>query len=258
MQRYVTEAIGTFFLVLTIQCATAELGPKMAPLAIGAVLAVMTYMAGHVSGAHFNPAITLGVFLRGKLPFKDVIPYWIFQFVGGLAGALIGWMLVRNTIAPGPPIGHGNLWFHAIVAEILFTFALTLVFLNVATCEKTEGNSYYGLAIGLTVMGGAMAVGGVSGGAFNPAAGLDLHLTNLFNANNGNRIGWFWISLIFPFVGGALAAFVYQFQHAGNFKAPGATELQDKYEANKLGDPADTEQDKTPPPPPQPTEAAGE
>lgn len=236
MQRYVTEAIGTFFLVLTVQCSGGN------PLAVGSVLMVMVYMSGHISGGHLNPAVTLAVFLRGKLPIKDVIPYWIFQFAGGFAGALIGWMLVRNTIAPEP--AANNLWFHAMVAETLFAFALSLVILNVATCEKTEGNSYYGLAIGFTVAAGIFAVGRVSGGAFNPSVGLGLHLANLFNANKNNAVVWFWIPIIFPFLGGALAAFVYQFQHSGNFSAPGAAELQDKYEANKEAEAS------TPPPAP--------
>ncbi len=224
MQKYVTEAIGTFFLVLAIQ-TTGN------PLAIGGMLMVMVYMGGHISGAHYNPAVTLAVFLRGKLPSKEIVPYWIFQLTGGMCGALVGWLLIRNTGTPAPPAN--DLWFHAIVAETVLTFALALVILNVATNEKTEGNSYYGLAIGFTVMAGAYVAGRSGGSAFNPAVGLSLHLTDLFNANNTSKIQWFWIPLIFPFIGGALAAFVYQFQHTGSFSAPGATELQEKLDAAK-------------------------
>jgi aquaporin Z len=133
----------------------------MAPLAIGAALMVMVYAGGHVSGAHFNPAVTLGVWLRGKLPVREVPGYIFFQLLGAGLAALAVKQLGESSATP-MAIETGP----AFLAELLFTFALVWVVLNVATSKGTSGNSFYGLAIGFTVMVGAYAVGPISGGAF--------------------------------------------------------------------------------------------
>ncbi|MDH4132259.1 MAG: aquaporin, partial [Gemmatimonadota bacterium] len=100
----------------------------------------------------------------------------------------------------------------ALLNEVLFTFALCLVVLNVATSKKTSGNSYYGLAIGFTVVVGAFAGGGVSGGAYNPAVGLGLNLVHGMVAGAG--MGHAWLYLVGPLLGGALAATVFKVQEA--------------------------------------------
>ena len=143
MSKYVTEFIGTFFLCFTIGMSVIG-GSAMAPLAIGASLMIMVYMGGHISGAHYNPAVTIAVFLRGAMDKKDVIPYWIAQLAGGFAGAAVAGMIQGGAvgIAPGANVGVGA----ALGTEVLYTFALALVVLNVATVKATEGNSYYGLA----------------------------------------------------------------------------------------------------------------
>ena len=166
MNKYIAEFIGTFFLILTIGCT--GIGPGagvIAPLAIGAALMVMVYAGGHISGAHYNPPVTLGVLIRGKVNVADVVPYMIAQFVAAALAAVIVIKFLRAGAPVTPIAPHVG---PALIAEFLFTFALVYVVLNTATAEGTSGNSFYGLAIGMTVMTGAFAVGDISGVAFNP------------------------------------------------------------------------------------------
>ncbi|GGL13943.1 aquaporin [Sphaerisporangium melleum] len=197
MRSYITEFIGTFFLVLTVG-ATALTKTPLAPVAIGAILMVMVYAGGHVSGAHYNPAVTLAVLLRGRISLSDAVPYWIAQLAGGVVAALTASYLVDPGSVPAlSPSGRGL--GVALLAEALFTFALAYVVLNSATSRDHPGNSFYGLAIGFTVAAGAFAVGGVSGGAFNPAVAVGAASIGLFDW------GKIWIWLLAELVGGALA-----------------------------------------------------
>ncbi len=168
MSRYVTELVGTFFLVLTM-ALTAMNGTALAPIAIGSVLMAMVYMGGHISGAHYNPAVSVAVLIRGKMKARDLAPYAAAQITGAILASLAAMFLAGETFAPAPDPEAGLVT--VLLAEGLFTFALALVILNVATDDATAGNSYYGLAIGFTVMVGMFAVGGTSGGVFNPAVG---------------------------------------------------------------------------------------
>lgn len=201
MRKFLVEFIGTFFLLFTVSVAVIGAAP-LAPLAIGSVLMVMIYAGGHISGGHFNPAVTLAVLIRGRITPPDATGYVIAQVGGGLIGALAGrWVMnpasVNALELSGRSIGS------AFVAEAVFTFALAYVVLNVATSRSHPDNSFYGLAIGFTVLTGAVAVGGVSGGAFNPAVAL-----------GGATIGIFawssiWIHLIAEAVGGTVAAMAF-------------------------------------------------
>ena len=202
MKKYIVELIGTFFLVFTIGMTVIEPGAgALAPLAIGSALMVMIYAGGHISGGHFNPAVTLGVFIRGRCPAGDVLPYWVSQIVGaGLAALAVKFLkdpAVFDKLASNPmKLNVGP----ALLAEFLFTFALVYVVLNVATAKSTAGNSNYGLAIGFTVLTGAFAVGGISGGAFNPAVAFGACLMKLFVWQN------LWVYLVANLAGGAAAA----------------------------------------------------
>jgi aquaporin Z len=202
-RKYVVELIGTFFLVLAIGMAVvgAGLPPGFAPLAICATLMVMIYAGGHISGAHYNPAVTLAVFIRGKCPAVDVLPYMLAQLFGaGLAAFL-------TLYLKGHPEDVKALTFTAgptIIAEAVFTFALVFVILNVATAKATSGNSYYGLAIGFTVLSGAYAVGGISGGVFNPAVALGLIVMGLVKAAD------VWMHLLGQVGGAVLAAVLFK------------------------------------------------
>ncbi len=200
MKKYLVEFIGTFFLVFTVGM-TVRGHADLAPLAIGASLMVMIFTGGHVSGGHFNPAVTLAVFIRGKCDAKDVVPYWIAQFAAGLVAALIVTFLFGGKPAGGPAL-HGTV--PSAIVEFLFTFALAWVVLNVATAKSTSGNSFYGVAIGMTVMTGAVAVGGVSGGAFNPAVGLGVFTMGLESAK---QLGLYLGS---DLAGGLVAALAYK------------------------------------------------
>ncbi|HZZ41884.1 MAG TPA: aquaporin [Tepidisphaeraceae bacterium] len=199
MNKYITEFIGTFFLVLTIGCTVLPGMPGVIPpIAIGSALMVMVFAGGHISGAHYNPAVTLAVWLRGKCLTKDVVPYMITQILGAIVAAVAARYLCHASdlpIHPGIPDVP-----RALLAEFLFTFALAYVVLNVATSKGTGGNSFYGLAIGFTVLAGAFSVGHISGGAFNPAVAVGISVMGLAAWQN------IWIYLVANFAGGALAA----------------------------------------------------
>ena len=168
--KYATEAIGTLFLVFTIGAAVRS-GDPLAPLGIGAVLMAMIYAGGHVSGAHYNPAVTTAVLIRGRIELRDAIGYWTAQLAGSLIGACIVAVIVPAGHA-GPVSFSGHAMVAAVAAEFLFTFALCYVVLNVATSNDHPNNAFYGLAIGFTVVAGAVAAGHLSGGALNPAVVL--------------------------------------------------------------------------------------
>ena len=208
MARYLTELIGTFFLVFTIGM-TAVTGLAAAPIAIGCTLMVMVYMGGHVSGAHYNPAVSVALFLRGALDGSQLVPYIAAQILGAWLAAGAVFLITGATFAPAPGADYGTL--PVLLAEVLVTFALALVILNVATAKATEGNSYYGLAIGFTVLAGAYAVGPVSGGAFNPAVGIGPVLVDVL-AGDGS-MGNLWFYLVGPLAGAALAVPVFRMQN---------------------------------------------
>ncbi len=212
IRKLVAEAIGTFFLVFTVGQTVPAAG-QFAPLAIGFALAIGVYATGHVSGGHLNPAVSLGVFLRGRIKGPELIAYWVAQLLAGTLAAVVVLALRRGVVPPAAALPVGP----ALLAEFLFTFALVFVVLNVATARATEGNSYYGLAIGATVLVGAYAVGGISGGAFNPAVAVGVVVMNLARAAD------LWIYLVADLLGGAAAALVFNaFDFAGEKKVAAA------------------------------------
>ena len=199
MKKYLVEFIGTFFLVFTVGMAVRS-GAVFAPLAIGSALMVMIFAGGHISGGHFNPAVTLAVWLRGKCDVKDVVPYWVAQLAAGTVAALLVTHLFGGRPA-GPTLRGSS---QSAIVEFLFTFALAWVVLNAATAKGTAGNSFYGLAIGFTVFTGAVAVGGVSGGAFNPAVGLGVFLMGL------EKLSQLGVYIVADLLGGAAAALAFR------------------------------------------------
>jgi aquaporin Z len=202
MNKYIAEFIGTFFLVLTIGCTVIPAASGViAPLAIGAALMVMVFAGGHISGGHFNPAVTFAIFIRGRMDLKDVVPYWIAQLAAGIVAAFVAMFLVGKS---GTPLDITNIPV-AFVAEFLFTFALAYVVLNCATAKGTLDNSFYGLAIGMTVMVGAFSVGSISGGAFNPAVAVGAAMMQLVKATD------VWIHIVADLAGGLVAALTFKF-----------------------------------------------
>lgn len=199
MKKYITELIGAFFLTLTIALSGGN------ALAIGIILAALVYAGGEISGGHYNPAVTLGVYLRKKIDVKSGLFYIGFQALGSLVAALTFFIITGKTFLPHP--GTGVNFFSVIIVEALFTFALVFTVLNVATSKKTEGNQYFGFAIGSILLAGIAAGGSISGGVYNPAVGLGTFIIGIFSgASFMNLI----IYLIGPFAGGALAGLAYQ------------------------------------------------
>jgi aquaporin Z len=198
MNKYLTELIGTFFLFLTIGLAVTG-NAALAPVAIGTALAVMIYAGGHISGAHYNPAVTVAVWLRGRCATADVAPYWAAQVIGSSLAAV----LVSHFNGPGNPGTFASMP-KILAAEFLFTFALCYVVLNVATAKVNAGNSFFGFAIGLTVMVGAIVAGPISGGAFNPAVAIGATVLGLF------KVGSLWMYLVAEFAAAAAAAAVFK------------------------------------------------
>ncbi|CAB4244326.1 Glycerol uptake facilitator or related permease (Major Intrinsic Protein Family) [Methylacidimicrobium sp. AP8] len=183
-------------------CAIAPSPGVLAPLAVGSALMVFAG-GGHLSGGHYNPAVTLGAWLRGRCPAQDVLPYFLPYWIAPVAGAVLGSVaaqaikgsssVTRMAVAAGP----------AFLAEFLFTLALVYVVLNSATAKATAGNSFYGLAIGITVMVGASAVGSISGGAFNPAVAVGLGWIGLVA---WPYLGLYWVAEL---LAGACAAWIF-------------------------------------------------
>jgi aquaporin Z len=207
-RKLVVEFIGTFFLVLTVGMAVATAG-NLAPLAIGSVLMVMVFAGGHVSGAHYNPAVSTAVFLRGKLASNEWGAYIVIQVLAALVAAAVVSILGYTPKSAAPVAGMGKM----LIVEFLFTFALAYVVLNVATATDTDGNSFYGLAIGFTLAAGILAVGSISGGAFNPAVAIGATVMGLFSW------GHIWIYLLANFAGGAAAAYAFRVIQPGDVPA---------------------------------------
>ena len=202
MKKYLVEFIGTFFLVLAVGMTVIDPGAgNLAPIAIGVTLMVMVFAGGHVSGAHYNPAVTIAVWLRGRCATADVPFYLVAQILAAIAAAKLA-LLFKGcpVIAPmNPNVGH------ALVAEFIGTFALAYVVLNVATAKGTANNSFYGLAIGFTVVAMAFALGGISGGAFNPAVAVGITVMGLAKISN------LWIYLVGNFAAAIVAALTFKF-----------------------------------------------
>jgi aquaporin Z len=207
VRSYLTEFVGTTLFVLSIGLVVV-MGHPLAPLAIGSALMVMVYMGGHISGGHYNPAVSLAAMMAGALPRSRLLPYWAAQVLGALTGAILARVIIGQTFAPAPGIGVSIL--PALLAEVLYTFALCLVVLNTAVSKRTAGNSYYGLAIGFTIVVAAFSAGSVSGGAFNPAVGSGPIIAHTLLG--GGTLKWIWLYWVGPLAGGALAAMVFAVQ----------------------------------------------
>lgn len=207
-KKYIAEFIGTFFLLLTIfMVAYSKVSSDLQPLAVGTMLIAMVYAVGHISGAHFNPAVTLAFLLRGKIDVKNAGFYMGAQILGGIAAALLTSVLI-SAKPPTTPVVLPPQYFSmipALLSELVGTFALTWVILNVATAKALEGNSFYGIAIGLTLTALIYTLGSVSNSIFNPAAAIATCIVQ-FNAWNN-----LWIYLVGNLIGGALAALVFKY-----------------------------------------------
>jgi len=166
--KCLTEFVGTLFLTEIVGCTAgnAYTGGN-GPIGIGLGLGVLIYSFGHISGGNFNPAVTTALLIRGAIDRFTALFYIISQILGALVGAAVALALSENAV--GLKKGDTFRTEQAISAEILFTFMLCFVVINVATSKETQNNAYYGFAIGGTITCAAYSVGEISGGAFNPA-----------------------------------------------------------------------------------------
>ena len=209
MKKYITELIGTYFLVLTVGLTVNGGAGLMAPLAIGASLMIMVYAGGHISGGHYNPAVTLAVLVRGRIAVAEAIPYMIAQLIGAVAAAFTVIYLIGADKMPAAAAANPAA-VKALIAEALGTFALAYVVLNVATAKSNAGNSYFGLAIGFTITVMAYSLGAFSGGAFNPAVAVGISFMKMA------AWGDIWIYLAGCLGGAILAALVFNMNNPGD------------------------------------------
>ena len=202
-----TEFVGTFLFLFTISLAAVS-GSPLAPLAIGGALMCMVYMGGHISGAHYNPAVSFGIWLQKKMSTSDFFSYILAQIIAGICAFGVGYFITGKTVAIVPGAGFDTV--KALVVETIFTLALVLVVMNVAVSKKTEGKGFYGLAIGFTIVIAAIAAGPISGGAFNPAVGIGATVVNAMKG--GGTWSYIWIPIVGPLLGGALGSLIFSAQ----------------------------------------------
>ena len=204
--QLVTELVGTFVFLFVI--SLSGLSGSLGPLAIGLALLAMVYMGGHISGAHYNPAVTLGLVLRRKMSGRHALAYWGAQLAGAVFAFISGYLVSGQTpgIHPGPKVQA----LQALGVEIIFTAGLLLVVLNVAATKRTHGNSFYGIAIGLFIAAAIFVGGPISGAAYNPAVGFGATLGAAMFANGG----WsdLWLYVVGPVIGAAIGAGINYFQ----------------------------------------------
>ena len=194
MKKYLTEFVGTFFLVLII-------GLSQNPIAIGFGLTVLVYMGAHISGAHYNPAVSFAMLLRKEINSSDFFKYLLSQILGAFAAAFLVANMSSNMVVQ-PDLQEPVAMI--LVAELIFTYLLVFVILNVATHPNLDGNSFYGFAIGLTVMAGAFCVGPLSGGVFNPAVSIGPSLVDIITENGVSQY-FVWYYLTAPMTGSVMA-----------------------------------------------------
>ena len=203
MNKYIIEFLGTFFLVLII-------GLSQNPLAIGLGLAVLVYMGAHISGAHYNPVVSLAMLVNDQIELKE----FSFYLASQLLGSVVATYFIMSLGNDFEVISNTNDISSFFVAEILFTFLLVFVILNVALNKNLKGNQFYGLAIGLTVTAGAFAVGNISGGVFNPAVSFGPSLFSFIDpqvvGTNVSSSDFFIYYLISGIIGSVIASYLYK------------------------------------------------
>jgi len=204
-RKLATEFMGTFLLSFTI-CASGLYGSagEYAPFVISSNLMIMIYAGRHISGAHYNPVITVSIYLRGIFDKNEILPYITIQIIAAVSAALV---VERFSLSDATSSEIFNLGTEAIIAEFLFTFVFAYVVLYVATTESTLDNNYYGAVIALVILVGAITVGSISLASFNPA------VTSSLIVSGKVTLGDSWMHFIPQFFGAILATYLYRYTH---------------------------------------------
>lgn len=195
MKRYLVEALGTFFLTFTVALTSN-------PLSIGMVFAAMIYLGGHISGAHYNPAVSLALFFRQKISSKHLGFYMLFQTLGALVAAELFYLITQSTLSF--PVSSDLLV--GVVQEVLPTFILAAVALEVLTCNRFKVTELSGLILGFTLTGISFFLG-----VFNPAILLSAILSSLLHSMDLVNLGAHLVYMLYPFAGAVLAAFTFNY-----------------------------------------------
>ena len=201
MKKLFIELFGTYFLVLIIGLSSGN------PIAVGFGLMVLVYCGANISGAHYNPAVSLAMLVQKEISPLDSVKYFLSQTLGSTLAALS--ICLMNTNMQVQPV-LGDSIYPIFFSEIIFTFLLVFVILNVATHPNLKGNSFYGLAIGLTVMAGIFSVGPISGAVFNPAVSLGPSIIDIVTGNGISHY-FLWYYIVFPLIGSILAVLSFKF-----------------------------------------------
>jgi len=222
--KFACEFIGTGMLVCVVQVASSEADQGFAPIAVGLILMNMVYSLGHISGAHFNPAVTTAILVRNipQFPRHDtfnVFGYYMSQYLGGITGGFVAWSIGGHKTAfqwphvqknPGDPVTSGQIWY-VFQSEFVFTFLLAFVVLNVATDQRNSNNQFYGACIGTTLMLAAFTVGSISGCIINPAVwvGAVCAASAAAKKNEPFFVYHFYVFWLAEFCGGAFAGILF-------------------------------------------------
>lgn len=201
MRKYVMEAIGTFFLAIAM-------GLTGNALAIGLMLAAMIYTGMHISGAHFNPAVSFAYFIRRKITLNTFLGYLISQSLGAFAAAGVILFLANDVFYLEPPVSTDI--YEQGITELLLTMALVLTYLNVASTKVLASGKSYGLVIGLVLSGMIYLGFNISGAVFNPAISIGTSAVD-FLAIQGASFQYIPLYTIAPIAGGTLASLFYQY-----------------------------------------------
>lgn len=221
MKKYIAEMLGTMVLVL-MGCGSAVFAGSVADtvgagvgtlgvaMAFGLAVVAMAYTIGGISGCHINPAITLGVFMSGRMNSKDATMYIVFQVIGAILGSAILFSLVSTGAHDGPTSTGSNgftdgAMLQAFIAEAVFTFIFVLVVLGTTDAKKGAGN-FAGLAIGLSLVLVHIVCIPITGTSVNPARSIGPALFE-----GGEALTQLWLFIVAPFVGAATSAFVWKF-----------------------------------------------
>jgi len=226
--KYVAEFVGTYLLVFTVGCNVLSGSPVWAATSIACILMVSIYALGGVSGANFNPAVSVALGLSNKLEWKEVGIYCVVQIIAGICAGLSYGALFFKVFNLAPQAGFG--WWEAALAEVLYTFMLCFVVLNVATAGKNAGNQFYGLAIGFVIIAGGYAAGGISGGAFNPAVALGIDVSSA-----GLGFGWGFAYAAYELIGAGLAAAAFRVVRPDEFGGDAEYSLGTKLASEFIG-----------------------